>query len=116
MATDPLHAAMNVRYFDLRERPEGEHLMDTLGLAALGYPDLQVHVRRLPPRQVAAFLGDAGRYHCQGEGRIEDGHTVPGPSGEAWSCRLVPSLLPPRRTVIDIEPSPVFSARADPER
>ena len=109
--TDPLHAAMNVRYFDLRDRPEGEHLMDTLGLAALGYPDLQVHFRRLPPRQVAAFLTGAGQYHCQGEGAIGDGDTVPGPSGDPWICHLGHSLLPPRRNVIDIEPSPVFSAR-----
>jgi hypothetical protein len=111
LETDPLHAAMNVRYFDLRDRPEGEHLMDTLGLAALGYPDLQVHFRRLPPRQMAAFLSGAGQYHCQGEGAIVDGDTVPGPTGDSWTCRLEPSLLPPRRNVIDIQPSPIFSAR-----
>src|SRR5258706_439837 len=38
--------ALNVRLFNIENSP-GDFVMDTLGLAALGLPDLQCHFRRL---------------------------------------------------------------------
>ena len=46
---------LNVRVFKVGDNP-GEMLMDTLGLAAIGLPDLQCHFRDLDLNEVADLL------------------------------------------------------------
>ena len=53
---------LNVRLFRVEGGAQGDMLMDTRGLAALGLPDLQMHFRGLNPGRVAGLLFNYGRY------------------------------------------------------
>jgi hypothetical protein len=110
-APDPLFAPLNVRMFNVSGRERGETVMDTLGLAPLGLPDVQCHFVGLPPGRVAAFLHSVARYLFSRGPVIASGHTVAGPDGEKWRCRWKESIVAPARTVIDVEPSPAHAAQ-----
>lgn len=102
---DLLMGPMNVRFF----RSEGEepdtYVIDTLGLVALGIPDLQMHFRGLDPAQVAGVLNGTGHYIFEHGDVIQDGHTLSGWSQEQrWICRHESSLIEPSRVVLDINP------------
>ena len=102
--------ALNVRFFNVSESP-GDMLMDTLGLAALGLPDLQCHFRGLAPEEVAPVLYNTAYYIFERGDVIEDGHTVEGVTpGERWRCQHEPSLVEPRRIVLDLDPGPSHAA------
>ncbi len=108
---DPLFAAINVRLFRVGDGAAGEVVMDTLGLEPFGLPDVQMHFVGLDPNRVAGFLHGLGRYLFQRGPVIEDGHTVPGPEGQAYRCRIEEALVAPARVVIDVEPDPLHSPR-----
>jgi Domain of unknown function (DUF4261) len=104
---DMLAGALNFRLYRVKSRKKGEMVMDTLGLAALGLPDLQVHFRNLPPKDVARFLY---RVVYERDNIIQDGEIIEGmQGGEGWVCHLEEALVEPRRTVIDINPGKAFS-------
>jgi hypothetical protein len=111
LTDDPLDAALNARLFRVDDRP-GEIVMDTLGLAALGVPDLQCHFKGLEAGRVAGFLRGVGTYVFEKGDVIEDGNTVQGlePS-QRWACRHEMALIAPARVVIDIDPGPPYSTR-----
>jgi hypothetical protein len=100
---------INVRFFD--SGTDGM-VMDTLGMAGLQLPDVQIHYTTLEPpwaaqkvRSVAAYLWEKGDV-------IEDGQTIPGLlDGELWPCRHEDSLVGPDRVVLDIDPSPYGPTR-----
>jgi hypothetical protein len=111
-AEDPVYPAVNVRLFQVQGRQEGEVLMDTIGLAALGLPDLQCHFVGLDPQQVANTLYGAAYYVYENGDVIEDGETIQG-AGEGvvrWRCRHEDALMDPARVVLDIDPGPPFAA------
>jgi hypothetical protein len=99
-AGDPLYGPLNVRMFT-----EGDEvLMDTLGLSALGLPDLQSKFSggAVDPNTVAGLLHGAARY-VYGRGDVlKDGDTVPGPSEARWECRRTTALAPPARAVVEV--------------
>jgi Domain of unknown function (DUF4261) len=98
-------AAVNVRMFRIEGRAPGEIVMDTLGMAAFGLPDLQCHFAGLDPGAVAARLFGYATYMFDAGDVIEDGHTVEGiPSGKKWKCRHERSLVGPEREVLDLHP------------
>ena len=85
-------------------------LMDTLGLAALGLPDLQCHYRDLAPGEVATVLANTGYYIYENGDVIENGHTVEGiTAGSRWRCQHEESMLKPSRVVLDLDPGPPHS-------
>ena len=85
--------------------------MDTLGLAALGLPDLQCHFRDLIPGEVAALLKNAGYYIFENGDVIENGHTLEGiTAGSRWRCQHEESMLKPSRVVLDLDPGPTHAA------
>lgn len=109
---------INVRLFRIvsddaaSEPAAGDIVMDTLGLAALGLPDLQCHFTGLDPEAVSRVLYNTGIYAMEHGDVIEAEHTVPGiRPDDKWLCRREPSLAMPERTVIDLDPGPPFSAR-----
>jgi hypothetical protein len=111
-AEDPIRTLVNVRMFNIADRLPGETVMDTLGLAAVGLPDFQIHFVGLDPGRVAGFLYAMSRYVHQRGPVIEDGHTVPGPKpGEKWQVRMERALVDPGRVVLDVEPNEPHSAR-----
>ncbi len=102
--------ALNVRFFNVSTSP-GDMIMDTLGLGALGLPDLQCHFRNFNPNDVAAILYHTGNYLFGHGDIIEDGHTLAGiPEDSRWQCQRVDSLAPPARVVIDLDPGPPHAA------
>jgi hypothetical protein len=102
-AKDPLYPASNVRLFRITNGEPGEVLMDTVGLAPLGLPDLQIRFSELRPPDVAAQLFNLALYLFQNGDVIQDGHTVEGvPTGSIWQCRRGYSALAPSRDVIDL--------------
>ena len=98
------YGVLNVRFFSISNRP-GEMLMDTLGGAAFGVPDVQCHFLQLDPAAVSPYLFNAGVYLVQNGDVIEDGHTLPSIDGQSkWSCQHEDALVPPERLVLDVNP------------
>lgn len=110
-ASDRLLAgAVNVRFVTISNSP-GDMLMDTLGLAALGVPDLQCHFRDLDPNAVAMMLANTACYLFEHGDIIKDGQTVEGISPVTrWKCQHEDSLLGPKRIVLDVNPGPPHAA------
>jgi len=59
---DEIFPAVNVRMFRVESGEPGETLMDTLGLAALGLPDIQCHFFALDAQEVARVLFNTAYY------------------------------------------------------
>ena len=111
-----LPGALNVRTFRVRAGAveaggAEEMLLDTLGMAALGLPDLQCHFRGLGRDEVAQVLRKVARYTFKQGPVVGTGDTVPGVrSGEAWACRLEQAVVAPTRPVIDLHPGEPYAA------
>jgi hypothetical protein len=102
-------AALNVRVFRIKRGAEGDVLMDTMGLAALGLPDLQVLYRGLEPNRVASHLYACALHVLRHGDCLEDGETIEGPSrGQEWTCRHAGALAEPPRPVVDFDPGPQY--------
>jgi hypothetical protein len=105
-----LFPAANVRMFNIKDRP-AERVMDSLGLATFGLPDVQCHFTGLEPEKVARLLYNAATYLFDAGDVIEDGHTIDGiEPGQQWRCQHEMSLVGPRRMVLDVDPGPPFAA------
>ncbi|MDI3288981.1 DUF4261 domain-containing protein [Polyangium sp. 15x6] len=104
---DRVRRAINVRLFEL---PDGELVMDTLGLCALGMLDLQVHFKDLDLEEVGHYLYDTAVEHIAAGPRVHvpcacpvgDGDTITGPGGRAAIGRYEMAMIAPRRGVLDI--------------
>lgn len=108
--TNPTYGFTNVRFYNI-EGADGDMIMDTLGLGALGLTDLQIHYRDLVPGKVAAMMYSIAAYILENGDVIENGNTIQGLSPEDhWLCRHEMSLLSPERPVLDINPGPPFAA------
>jgi hypothetical protein len=95
-------AAVNVRMFSAGD---GDLIMDTLGLGALGLPDLEVRYRRLEPGSVAQHLFNTAWYLFNAGDVIADGHTISGATpGSQWRCKRSSALVAPQRTVLSLDP------------
>jgi hypothetical protein len=96
---------VNVRFFRVEGRAPGECVMDTLGLASFGLPDLQCHYAGLDPRAVATVLFNYAGYVFDKGDVLEDGNTVEGSvPGSKWRCQHEMALVAPERMVIDFHP------------
>lgn len=103
---------LNVRLFKVEDAHESAVVMDTLGLAALGLPDLQVHCRDLDVNQLAGMLYGTGHYIFDHGDVIQDGHTLSGwEEDQRWKCQHEASLAEPRRVVLDINPGEPWAVR-----
>ncbi len=96
------YGVLNVRFYNISNRP-GEMLMDTLGLAAWGVPDVQMHFTTLDPAEVSLYLYNTAVYLIQNGDVIEDGHTLDSIDGqEKWPCQHEDALVGPERVVVDV--------------
>jgi hypothetical protein len=101
--------ASNVRLFNVGIGTE--HLMDTLGLAAIGLPDVQCAFSNLDPSWVAGWMYGVATYLFERGDVINDGDVIPAPvAGEHWTCTHEVSRVPPSRTVLNVKPSPAHAA------
>ncbi len=88
-----------------------EMVCDTLGLFALGLPDVQIHFQDFDPNLMVSHMLDIATYQFDGGCPIKDGETVDSvnPDGtlnriEMWPCQYEESMVHPIREVLDIEP------------
>jgi len=108
---DPLFPAINVRLFRIQNRQEGEMVMDTLGLAALGVPDLQCHFTGLEPNAMARILYNSAYYLFENGDVINDGETIQGiQKTDRWRCQHEMALVNPEREVLDLNPGKPYAA------
>ncbi|EXG83258.1 DUF4261 domain-containing protein [Saccharibacillus sacchari] len=101
-----LYGAMNVRFFNVQGTgsEQEEMLMDTVGLTALGVPDVQCHYFDLEPGEVAQYLTNLGYYLFDRGDVIQDGETF-GPTEDVrWRCEHQYALAGPHRLVVDVDP------------
>lgn len=100
---------VNVRMFRIEQT--GAVLMDTMGLAPLGLPDLQCKATDVKPGRLAAQLKNLASYLLENGDVILDGHTVEGAGpGTAWRASRRNALAEPARQVIDLAPVPGHAA------
>lgn len=108
---DAIFPAVHVRHFDELESLGKETVSDTLGLAALGLPDLQCHYTDLDRADVAHLLQRIARVLFAQGNVLADGDTVAGlPAGELWPCRRGLAHVGPVRDVIRLAPTAPFAA------
>lgn len=101
---DEIFPAINVRMFRVENGQPGETLMDTLGLAALGLPDIQCHFFAMDSQEVARVLFNTGYYLFKQSDVIQDGHTVQGLNeSQKWKCQHEDALVGPERVVLDLD-------------
>ncbi|MDQ0170972.1 DUF4261 domain-containing protein [Paenibacillus tundrae] len=100
-----LYAAMNVRMYQAGGTEEQRELvMDTVGLSALGVPDVQCHFTGLDPDTVAQTLLGAAYYIFDQGDVLQDGQTLGSSGGRRWRCEHQAALIAPGRYVIDLDP------------
>jgi hypothetical protein len=101
VAEDPqaFSTAVNVRNFSIAEGDD-ESVMDTMGMAKLGLPDIQVHFRGRDLDDMAGTILGTARYLFDNGDLIEDGHTV---GVERWVARHEVALIDPERDVLDLD-------------
>lgn len=93
---------IHARFFTI-QGTEDDMVVDTLGLYALGLPDVQYHFRGLEPNEVVRHAYNTAIYQFLHLAPIESGHTIDGLSPDAkWFCRYESSLIQPVRDVLDI--------------
>ena len=108
---DALHGAVNVRRFKSAENP-GRMLMDTLGLAAIGLPDLECAFDGLDPAKVQAVLLSLARYQYDLGDVLNDGRVVRIPGSEgAWVLQRGPSRQQPPRDVFALRAAGATTTR-----
>ena len=107
---DDLDGVVNVRLFAVAGESD-TLVMDTLGLHVFGLPDLQCHFHGRDPGEIATLLYSTAVYVFDSGDVIFDGNTISGPDGEGrFVCHHEPSLLEPRRVVLDIDLGDPYAA------
>lgn len=103
-----LSFCVNARYFTIQNSED--EIVDTLGLYAIGLPDVQYHYHGLDPNQVVAHAYSAAAYIYETGASIKNGETIDGLLGGVlsqrvqWPCRYEDALIQPVRCVMDICP------------
>lgn len=103
-----LQFGLNIRFFTIHGTDDS--LIDSLGLFALGLPDVQYHFHTLDPNDVSRHAFSVAAYLFEAEVPVRDGETIAGLlDGEMapdvhWPCRFEMALIQPAREVMDICP------------
>ena len=107
---------VNVRFFNIQGSED--KVMDTLGLYALGLPDVLLHFRELNPDHVSNYLYNVGQYLYDNDVPIKPGETVDGVNAQGkidqsiqWECHYEQALIQPPRVVMDIYPGSFAAGR-----
>lgn len=108
-AAHPLAGPVNMRFF-LVSNDEGAMVVDSLGMYQLGLPDVQVHFRDKDPNQLVELGFNVAAYLYEHGPVIQSKSQLNGPDGMKFTATWEDSLLPPLRTVIDLDPGTPYSA------
>lgn len=102
---DPLAGAVNIRHLAPPAGVSARMVLDTLGLAALGLPDLEVLIRLENPQKVEPFLMSIARYVFDLGDVLPDGRVVKGPTGDRWVIKRTRASNIPSREVLQLRPA-----------
>lgn len=104
---------VNARFFNIQGTEDS--LVDTLGLYAVGLPDVQYHYHGLDPNNVVNHAYNTAIYQFENDAPIKSGHTIEGFSPDKrWKCQYECSLIQPSRDVLDIEMGEFASGDRNP--
>ncbi len=105
-----IYWAVNVRFFNIEG--SSDKVIDTLGLYAIGLPDVQYHFHDLDPDQVVNHAYSTASYIFANNVPIKSGETIDGlwegriDPEVRWRCQYEMALIQPAREVLDICPGP----------
>ena len=95
------YGGVNARFFNIQGTED--MVVDTLGMYALGLPDMQYHFHTLTPDDIVTHAYNAAIYQFEHGVPMESGDTIDGLSAvERWECQYEDSLIQPLRTVLDV--------------
>lgn len=103
-----LYFGVNARFFNIEG--SSDMIVDTLGLYAVGLPDLQYHFHTLDPNKIVMHAYSAASYIFENDAPIKSGETIDGISeigidrNVRWKCQYEMGLIQPSREVMDICP------------
>lgn len=103
-----LQFGINIRFFNIHGTEDS--LIDSLGLFALGLPDVQYHFHTLDPNDVSRHAFNVAAYLFEAEVPVNDGETIAGlldgemSPGVHWTCQYEMALIQPSREVMDVCP------------
>lgn len=112
-----LYFGVNVRFFNIQGTDD--MIVDTLGLYAIGLPDVQYHFHDLDPNDVVNHAYNVASYIYDKDAPVVAGETIDGLSdgkpdrGVQWKCRYELSLLQPERELMDICPNEYASGNRE---
>ena len=98
-----LYYGMNIRFFNIEGTDD--MVIDTLGLYAIGLPDMQYHFKGIDPNEIVAHAFNLAHYTYMENAPIKSGETVAGlqnDDGSKWKCQYEDSLIQPVREVLDV--------------
>lgn len=109
---------VNVRFFNIQN--SDDHIIDSLGLFALGLPDVQLHFHNMEPNAVVNHVYNIVSYQLANDFPIQNGETIDGLDEQGrvdinlqWPCRYEASLIQPIRDVLDICPGKYASGNRE---
>ncbi|MDR2527708.1 MAG: DUF4261 domain-containing protein [Synergistaceae bacterium] len=92
---------VNARFFNVQNTQDS--LIDTLGLYAIGLPDVQYHFRGIEPGKVVRHAYNTAIYQLENETPIQSGDAIDGVEpGSSWTCQYERALVQPVREVLDV--------------
>lgn len=112
-----LYFGLNTRFFNVQD--SGDMFIDTLGLYAIGLPDLQYHFHDLNPNAIVNHAYNVAAYVFDEKAPVKSGETIEGFSEQKndqniqWPCQYEMSLLQPEREVMDIRPGEYASGKRE---
>ena len=102
---DMLHPISNIRMFKISDSAEGTLLMDTIGMNALGLPDIEIVFNDRNPAKMGELLLRYSNFIFDIGDNIRDGEYLEGTTPtERWRCEKRNSMLLPDRYVLHLAP------------
>ena len=112
-----IYWGVNVRFFNIEGTSDA--VVDTLGLYAIGLPDVQYHFHGLDLNAVVNHAYNVASYIFENDVPVKDGETIDGifengiDRSVQWPCHYEMSLIQPRREVMDICPGEFASGNRE---
>lgn len=113
-----IYVGVNVRFFNILGTED--MLVDTLGLYAIGLPDIQYHFHGLDPNPLVNHAYSVASYIFENNAPIKSGETIAGIGEDGnldaqvkWKCCYERSLFQPERDVMDICPGEYASGKRE---
>lgn len=107
---------VNVRLFNIQGTDD--KVMDTLGMHAIGLPDVQLHFSGIEPNLLTNYLYNVASYLYDNNAPIKSGETIDGIDRQGrivqdiqWTCQYERALIQPVRTVLNIRPGRFAAGR-----